>query len=65
MLGSRVTKEVVSSATAARMAAIISGSGGSGTYSFAPALMAFTAARLSFPMPQATTGMKMRSASRA
>ena len=46
-------------------AAISSGSGGSGMYSLAPAWIAATAARASVPMPQATTGMRMRSASMA
>ena len=41
------SSRVVSSATAARMAAIRSGSGGSGMNSFAPARMAATAARAS------------------
>src|SRR6185437_8143576 len=52
----------LSSATAARTAAISSGSGGSGRYSLAPARMASTALRASVPMPQATTGVQMRSA---
>src|SRR5215213_3882179 len=52
-----------SSATAASTAAINSGSGGSGMYSFAPAWMAATAARASIEVPQATTGTVMCSAS--
>ena len=41
---------------ASSTAAMSSASGGSGTYSFAPALIAATAARLSVSTPQATTG---------
>src|SRR5215218_2076720 len=52
-----------SSATAASTAAISSGSGGSGMYSFAPAWMAATAARASVDVPHATTGTVMCSAS--
>ncbi len=51
----------LSSATAASTAAISSASGGSGTYSLAPALIALTAVSALVPMPQATTGMLMRS----
>src|SRR6185437_14221469 len=51
-------------ATAARTAAINSGSGGSGMYSLAPAWIAATAARASEEMPQATIGTWMCSASR-
>src|SRR6185437_9911339 len=50
-------------ATAARTAAINSGSGGSGMYSLAPAWMAATAARASLEMPHATIGTWMCSAS--
>src|SRR5689334_452795 len=53
----------VSSATAASTAAIMSGSGGSGMYSLAPAWMAATAARASVCTPQATIGTWMCSAS--
>src|SRR5204862_2400338 len=52
-----------SSATAASTAAMSSGSGGSGMYSFAPAWIAATAARASVEVPQATTGTVMCSAS--
>ena len=52
----------LSSATAASTAAISSASGGSGMYSLAPARMARTAAAVSVPTPQATTGTWMRSA---
>src|SRR5688572_27905327 len=52
-----------SSATAASTAAISSGSGGSGIYSFAPAWIAATAARASVEVPHATTGTVMCSAS--
>src|SRR5688572_9361033 len=45
-----------SSATAARIAPISSGSGGSGMYSLAPAWMAATAARALLSVPQATIG---------
>jgi hypothetical protein len=55
----------VSSATAASTAAINSGSGGSGMYSFAPAWMAATAARASVAVPQATIGAWICSASNA
>src|SRR5688500_820595 len=51
----------LSSATAASTAAISSASGGRGTYSLAPALIALTAVSALVPMPQATTGMLMRS----
>src|SRR5471030_2468901 len=53
----------LSLATAARTAAIRSGSGGSGMYSLAPAWIARTAARASLVTPQATIGTWMRSAS--
>ncbi len=49
-------KVSVSSVTAASTAAMSSASGGSGTYSLAPARIAFTASSVSAPMPQATTG---------
>jgi hypothetical protein len=63
--GSRQTKLRPSAATASRTAAMRSASGGSGMYSRAPAWIAATAARASVPVPQATTGARMRSASSA
>src|SRR3954454_9711048 len=60
---SRQTRSRESLATAARTAAISSGSGGSGMYSLAPAWIAATAARASLEMPQATIGTWMCSAS--
>ena len=65
MDGSRVTSGRSSSDTAASTAAISSASGGSGMNSLAPARMASAALRASPPMPQATTGTRMRSASLA
>src|SRR5215213_7824869 len=59
------TKLRLSAATASITAAMSSGSGGSGMYSLAPAWMAATAARASVPVPQAITGVRMRSASSA
>ena len=53
-----------SSATAVSTAPIRSASGGSGMYSLAPALIARTAAWVSLPTPQATTGTAMRSDAR-
>jgi hypothetical protein len=58
--GSYVMKASVSSVTADRTAAMSSASGGSGTYSLAPARIAFTARAVSVPMPQATTGTATR-----
>ena len=55
----------MSAVTASMTAAMSSGSGGSGMYSFAPAWMAATAAFASVPVPQATTGVRIRSAARA
>ena len=63
--GSRQIRLVWSAATASSTAAISSGSGGSGTYSRAPAWIAATAARASVEVPQATIGVRMRSASSA
>src|SRR3954466_486849 len=63
MASSRYTRSRESLATAASTAAISSGSGGSGMYSFAPAWMAATAARASVDVPHATTGTVMCSAS--
>ena len=60
--GSRTTMRGWSPATAAITAAINSGSGGRGIYSFAPALMARTAALASSVMPQATRVRCIRSA---
>src|SRR5690606_28126523 len=54
----------LSSVTASSTAAISSASGGSGMYSFAPALMARTASAGSLPIPHPTTGTMMRSAAR-
>ena len=62
MEGSRQTNDRLSAVTASMTAAISSGSGGSGMYSFAPAWMAATAAFASVPVPQATTGVRIRSA---
>ncbi len=59
--GSRNTRVLVSSETAASTAAISSASGGRGTYSWAPARIALAAAAGSGPMPQAITGTEMRS----
>jgi hypothetical protein len=65
MASSRHTNDRLSAATASSTAAMRSGSGGNGMYSFAPAWMAATAARASVPVPQAITGVLMRSASSA
>jgi hypothetical protein len=54
----------LSSETASNTAAISSASGGSGMYSLAPALIARTAISGLTPMPQATTGMTIRSSPR-
>jgi hypothetical protein len=62
MASSSCTNWWDSSATAANTAAISSASAGRGRYSLAPARMASTARRVSVPMPQATTGVQMRSA---
>ena len=63
--GSRWMIVWLSSATASRTAAISSASGGKGMYSLAPALMLSTAASAFVPMPQATTGMLIRSGGEA
>ena len=59
--GSLKITDVCSSDTACRIAAIISGFGGKGIYSFAPAFIAATAASGSLLTPHATTGVFKRS----
>ena len=63
--GSRTTIGFSSSETAARTAAIISASGGSGMNSLAPARIASPAFWASGSTPQATTGTRIRSPSLA
>ena len=63
--GSRTTIAWLSPAAASRIAAIRSGSGGSGRNSRAPSRIACAAASASSPVPQATTGTAMRSAASA
>ena len=59
--GSETTTVSFSSETASSTAAISTASGGSGRYSLAPARIALTARPASLPMPNAMTGVWMRS----